>query len=88
MRSNLDICHLLISANDIFTITIDSEEIYNSRHEKPLGLIFDIKLKFTIKKTSNTIHVLVEIAHFMSLSERRSITQAFVNAQFKYCLLA
>ena len=84
MRSNLDICHLLISANSIFTITIDSEEIYNIRPEKPLGLIFDINLKCTIKKTSNKIHVLVEIAHFMSLSERRSIT----HAQFKYCLLA
>lgn len=84
MRSNLDICHLLISANSIFTITIDSEEIYNIRPEEPLGLIFDINLKCTIKKTSNKIYVLVEIAHFMSLSERRSIT----HAQFKYCLLA
>ena len=46
MKSNHDICHLLVSTNDNVEIRIGNFGIENAKREKLLGIQFDNKLSF------------------------------------------
>ena len=41
MKSNADICHLLVSSNEKVIIKICSHEIANTKREKSLGVYLD-----------------------------------------------
>ena len=48
MKSNADICHLLVSSIEKVTIKIGSREIANTKREKPLGVHVDSDCHFII----------------------------------------
>ena len=67
--------------------------ITNSTGEKLLGVKFDSNLSFEnhvthlCKKTSQKLHALARISHYMDLNKRRSLMKAFITSQFSYCPL-
>ena len=90
MKSNADKCHLLVSSNEKVTIKIGSHEIANTKREKLLGvhldsgLSFDYHISEICKKASRKVRVLTKVTSCMSLSKKRSLMNAFFNAQFNY----
>ena len=94
LKPNPDKWHLLLSEmGDDFIIKIGSEEISNSTEEKILGVYFDNKLNFNThikklcKKASQKLHALARLSNLMSIRQRKTIMNAFINSQFSYCPL-
>ena len=91
-KPNPDKWHLILSNTDEeLTINIRNEYISNSTCEKMLGVYFDNKLSFTshitklCKKAGQKLHSLARISTFMSLQQRKTIMNTFI--QFGYCPL-
>ena len=67
--------------------------ISNSINENILDVVFDNKLNFNIhasklcKNAGQKIHALARISNFMSLNQRKLITNAFIFSLFSYCPL-
>ena len=94
LKSNPDKFHLLLSESDISkSKDVDQFQIFNSNHEKLLGIIIDNKLNFNehvsslCKKASQKRHALTRISKYMNTDKLRLIMKAFRNAQFGYCPL-
>ena len=91
LKSNPDICHLLISSNENVTIHVGKYEIENS--EKLLGVELDWKLTFedpisdVCRKASGKLNASARIAQFIGLFKKRILMNAFFNSQFSYCPL-
>ena len=72
---------------------IGNFDITNTKSEKLLEVKFDHKLSFDYhiselcKKTSRKIHTLSRVASYMSISERRTLMNAFFKSQIAYCPL-
>ena len=63
MKSNADNCHLLVSSNEKIIIKIGSDEIANTKRQKPLGVHFDgdchliiIYQRFAEKQVAKFVH--------------------------------
>ena len=94
LRANPDKFHLILSDTDSkLSIKVDQYEIFNSNHEKLLGVIIDNKLSFTehvsslCKKASQKLHALSRVSHYMDIKKRKTIMRAFIISQFGYCPL-
>ena len=93
MKANADKCHLLVSSNESCTAKIEDFSIKNSTEEKLLGVKFDSNLSFEnhvtslCKKTSQKLHALARISHYMDLNKRRNLMKAFITSQFSHCPL-
>ena len=92
LRANPDKFHLLLSSSDEnISINVDQYQIYNSQHEKLLGITIDNNMKFDehvsmlCKKASQKLHALARVSTFMNLEQRRKIMNAFIASQFGYC---
>ena len=94
LKANSDKWHLLLSDTcDDLSIKIGTETISNSTEEKILGVYFDNKLNFNIhirklcKKASRKLHALARLSNLMSIRQRKTIMNAFINSQFSFCPL-
>ena len=94
LKANVDKWHLLLSDTcDDLSIKIGTETISNSTEEKFLGVYFDNKLNFNIHirklctKASQKLHALARLSNLMSIRQRKTIMNAFINPQFSYCPL-
>ena len=91
IKANADKCHLLTSSDESYTAKIEDFSIKNSTEEKLLGVKFDSNLSFEnyvtslCKTTSQKLHPLARISHYMDLNRRRNLMKAFVTSQFNYC---
>ena len=91
LRANPDIFHLLFSSSDEnISINVDQYQIYNSQHEKLLGIAIDNNMKFDehvsglCKKVSQKLHALARVSNFMNVEQLRKIMKAFIASQFGY----
>ena len=72
---------------------IGTEDFFNSKDKKILGIYFDNKLNFNIylkklcKKASQKLHALARVSNLMSIGQRKLIMNAFIHSQFSYCPL-
>ena len=83
--------HLLLSEiGDEYFVNIGSN-VFSTSEGKIFGVYFYNKLNFKChlrklcKRASIKLHVLARISNFMSLKQRKIITNAFVSSQFNYC---
>ena len=89
MKPNHGKCHLLLSTPE--STQIANFTIKSSEAKKRLGinlnnnLKFDIHLESTCQKAKRKHNILARIAHYMELSKRRILMNAFFKAQFNYC---
>ena len=93
MKSNADKCHLLVNSNEKVTIKIGSHEIFNTKHEKLLGVYLDSGLSFDYhiseicQKASRKVWALARVTPGTSLSQNCTLMNAFFNSGFNYCPL-
>ena len=91
MKANPEKCHLLLNSSSTWTITLEGNDILNSKCEKLLGVNFDCGLSFkehitTIcKKASNKLHALSRVSPYMSIKKKKTLMNAFFLSQFSYC---
>ena len=91
MKSSLDKCHLLVSANDNAAIRIGNFQIENTKRKTLLGIQFANKLSFDYnlskicKKASRKLYALVIVTPYINLSKRNILMNAFFNSQYSYC---
>ena len=94
LKANPDKFHLILNEtrNGIF-LEIQDFKIYNSNHQKLLGIKIDNGLSFEqhvtdlCGKASQKLHALSRIACYMGPSQRRKIMKAFISSHFRYCPL-
>ena len=94
LKANPDKFHLILSETkwELY-LEVQQFQIFNSNHEKLLGIIIDNKLSFDLHinglctKASQKLHALSRIAMYMKESQRRIILKSFITSQFGYCPL-
>ena len=95
MKLNKEKCHFLVTGNtpEHLWVKVGGEIIWESSHEKLLGLVIDKKLNFNIhlkilcKKVSAKVTALARMAKIIPFEKRRSLMKAFIESQFSYCPL-
>lgn len=95
MKLNEDKCHFLFAGNTSEHIyaNIGNEIIWESSHEKLLGLMIDKKLSFEThlnnicKKASSKVTALSRMMNFIPMEKKRLLMKAFIESQFSYCSL-
>ena len=94
MKANPDKFHIILSNKDeLLSVKVDNHRVFNRSSEKLLGVTIDSKLTFDehvsslCKKASQKLHALSRVAHYMDISKRKVIMNAFINSQFGYCPL-
>ena len=71
-------------------LNVDQYQIYNSRHERLLGITvnnmtFDEHVsRLLYKKVSQKLHALARVSNSMNVGQRK-IMKAFIASQFGYC---
>ena len=89
MKANADKYHLLVSSDESCRAKINNLSIINSTDKKAVK--FDFKISFEnqfislCEKTSQKLHALARISHYMDLNKRRHLMEAFITSQFSYC---
>ena len=94
LKANPDKFHLLLSntSNEYFVKAAEFS-IPSSTSKKLLGITIDNKFSFDehvnslCNKSSQKLHALSRISHFMDIKQRQIIMKAFINSQFGYCPL-
>ena len=90
VKAKANKCHLLVSSDKKCTAKIEDFSVKKSTEEKLLGAKFDSNLSFEshdtflCKKTSQKLHALARISHYIELNKR---SKAFITSQFSYCPL-
>ena len=93
MKANISKCHPLVNKKDEVTIRIRDTEIKNSEYDKLKKktkkklLNFHEHLNDIISKASCNFSALSRVLHFMSLSKKKKLVNAFFNSQSNYCPL-
>ena len=95
MKLNQEKCHFLLAGNtpECLWIKVGKEIIWESNHEKLLGLIIDKKLNFNkhleilCKKASAKVTALARMVKIIPLEKKRLLMKAFIESQFSYCPL-
>ena len=93
MKANADKCHLLITGNYEVSANINEFEIECCKKEKLLGvsigtaLLFEHHFTSLCKTSSQKLHALSRIAHYMDSEKRKFVMRAFLISQFNYCPL-
>ena len=82
--------YLLVTGNYEVSANINKFEIESSKKEKLLGvsigttLSFEHHFKSLCKKSSQKLHALSRIAHYMDSKKRKFLMRAFLISQFNY----
>ena len=95
MKSNQSKCHFILPSNspEHFWIRAGEQVIWESRHEKLLGLGVDKELKFhehvkTICKKANAkLTALARMIKILPLERKKILFNSFVKSQFSHCPL-
>ena len=95
MKSNQSKCHFILpsSSPEHFWIRVGEQVIWESRHEKLLGLGVDKELKFhehvkaICKKASAKVTALGRLIKIIPLERKKVIFNAFITSQFSHCPL-
>ena len=93
MKANANKYYFLVSSDKSCTAKIRDFSIKNSTEGEPRGVKFDYNLPFEnyvithCKKTSQQLHALERISHYMDLNKRNNLMEAFITSQFSYCSL-
>ena len=88
LKGNPDTCHLLLSKNDNFEANINENRISNTRFEKLHGVTFDNQLNFNhhiskiCKTTSNKLHALARVSHYIDEDKKRILFNSYFLSQF------
>ena len=93
LKANADKCHLILSADEPFSINIDNEVLKNSNNKILLGinlnnrLGFDTNLANICNRVSKKFQALARISQYMNIHKRRMIMKALITSEFGYCPL-
>ena len=93
LKNNVNKSHVLVSTNKPIGIKIGDYTIDNSKWGELFGVKRDLNLNFNdhisdlCKKASRKISALARVTHFMGLSKRKLLMNAFFTSQFSYCPL-
>ena len=95
MKLNQGKCRFMLAGNtpESLCIKVGENLIWESNHEKLLGLIIDKNLNFekhlTIlcKKVSGKVSALARMVKILPFDKKRLLLKTFVESQFSYCLL-
>ena len=95
MKLNKGKCHFLVPGNldEHLWINVGNELIWESSHEKLLGITIDKNLNFNAhlkeicKKASSKVTALARVVRFLPFFRRRMLLKSFVESQFSYCPL-
>ena len=95
MKLNQDKCHFLLAGNtpEHLWTKVGEETIWESSHEKLLGLVIDKKLNFTkhlnivCKKVGAKVTALARMVKIIPVEKKRILMKAFIESQFSYCPL-
>ena len=87
---NQDKGHFRFSGHKYETLFVNVGEtkIWESKQQKPLGILIDRDLKFDeyvlsqCKKAGKKLTALIRISKFMTFGQRRNIMKAFIESQF------
>ena len=95
MKLNEDKCHLLISGHKCEHVRakIGNSRIWESRHEKLLGVTIDKKIKFNnhisdiFMKANRKLTALGQLSRYLPFAQRRLLMKSFIESQFACCPL-
>ena len=95
MKSNKSKCHFIMPSNspELFWIRVGEQVIWESQHEKLLGLELDKELKFhehmkyICKKASAKITALARLIKVVPMQKKRVLFHSFVKSHFLNCPL-
>ena len=93
LKANADKCHLILSTDELFSITIDNEVSKNSSNKKLLGINLNNRLGFDTNvanignRMSKKLHALARISQYMNIHKRRMTMKVFIASEFGYCPL-
>ena len=95
MKSNQTKCHFILPSTspELFWIRVGEQVIWESQHEKLLGLGIDKQLKFheyvkcICKKASAKVTALARLIKVVPLERKRVLFYSFVKSQFQHCPL-
>ena len=95
MKLNKKKCHFLLAGNtpEHLWAKVGEEVIWESSHEKLLGLVIDKKLNFNkhltiiCKKVSAKVTALARMVKIIPFEKKRLLMKAFIESQFSYCPL-
>ena len=95
MKLNTGKCHLIASGYKYQKVwaNIGKDLIWESNDVKLLGITIDRDLKFhkhvlkLYSKANQKLSALSRMAKLLSFNKRRTLFKAFVESQFKYCLI-
>ena len=95
MKLNQEKCHFLLAGNtpEYLWVKVGEKIIWESSHEKLLGIVIDKKLNFNnhlnilCKKVSTKVTALARMVKIIPLQKKRVLMKAFIESQFSYCPL-
>ena len=95
MKSNTDICHLIVSGTkyENVWIKIGTDKIWESSNVKLLGVNIVNEFKFDEHfsnkcfKANRKLSALTRLSQFLSLEKQYTLFNTLIESQFKYCLL-
>ena len=95
MKLNQDRCHFPPPGHkhEMICVNIGQTKTWESRKQKPLGIIIDRNLRFDknvlnqCKKAGRKLSALTKNCTFISLERRRTLMKSFIESQFGYCPL-
>ena len=95
MKLNQEKCHFLLAGNkpEWLWAKVGEEKIWESSHQKLLGLVIDKGLNFNkhleiiCKKTSTKVTALARMVRIIPFEKKKSLMNAFIESQFSYCPL-
>ena len=92
-KANATKCHFFLSPYQSATIIIDGLIIKSSNSQKLLWVKIDSNFTFEehinnlCQKSSQKLHALTRISHYLSPNKKRILFKTFVISQFNYCSL-
>ena len=93
MKANSDKCHLITTSRSESFVTLGDQVINSSSSVNLQGMLIDKKISFSehvlklCKKGNQKLHALARIAKYLSKQTLKTLMNAFIQSQFKYCSL-
>ena len=95
MKLNQSKCHFMVStrSREHYWIKVGDQVIWESNHEKLLGITLDKGLKFEThllnicKKASAKLTVLGRLVKIIPMEKKKILVNSFIHSQFSYCPL-
>ena len=95
MKLNRSKCHFMVSTRspELYWIKVGDQVIWESHHEKLLGITIDKELKFEMhlldicKKASAKLTALGRLVKIVPMEKKKVLMNSFIHSQFSYCPL-